>query len=46
LTGKGRVVQRNGDIAFVEASLLDSDQAVVATADATIRIVPLEAAAG
>jgi len=43
LTGKGRVVHRDGDIAIVEASLLDSDQRVIATADATIRVVPFEA---
>jgi len=46
LVGKGRVVQRDGDIALVEASLLDSNGAVVATADATIRVVPLEAPIG
>jgi hypothetical protein len=35
LIGKGRVVQRNGDLAFLEASLLDGDAAVIATATAT-----------
>ena len=35
LIGKGRVVQRDGDLAFLEASLLDDDAAVIATARAT-----------
>ena len=32
LVGRGRVVHREGDIAFLEASLTNSDEAVVATA--------------
>jgi acyl-coenzyme A thioesterase PaaI-like protein len=35
LVGKGRVVHRGGDLAFLEASLLDGQGAVVATATAT-----------
>jgi acyl-coenzyme A thioesterase PaaI-like protein len=31
-SSKGRVVQRDGDLAFLEASLLDGDAAVIATA--------------
>jgi hypothetical protein len=34
-SSKGRVVQRDGDLAFLEASLLDGDAAVIATATAT-----------
>jgi len=41
LIGKGRVVHRDGDLAFLEASLLDNDAAVVATATATARVIPL-----
>jgi uncharacterized protein (TIGR00369 family) len=41
LIGKGRVVHRDGDLAFLEASLLDGDAAVVATATATARVIPL-----
>lgn len=42
LTAKGRVVHRDGDLAFLEASLTDSDGAVVATATATARVIALE----
>ena len=41
LTGKGRVVHRHGQLAFLEAALLDGDAAVVATATATARVIPL-----
>ena len=41
LIGKGRVVHRDGDLVFLEASLLDGDAAVVATATATARVIPL-----
>ena len=41
LVGKGRVVHRDGDLAFLEASLLDGDAAVIATATATARVIPL-----
>jgi uncharacterized protein (TIGR00369 family) len=41
LVGKGRVAHREGDTAFLEASLLDGDQQVVATATATARVIPL-----
>ena len=44
LLGKGRVVHRDGDIAFLEASLSDSDDAVIAIASATARIIPLDGA--
>jgi uncharacterized protein (TIGR00369 family) len=42
LVGKGRVVHRDGDLVFLEASLLDA--AVVATATATARVIPLRQA--
>jgi uncharacterized protein (TIGR00369 family) len=45
LIGKGRVVHRDGDLVFLEASLLDGDAAVVATATATARVIPLRQAA-
>jgi uncharacterized protein (TIGR00369 family) len=41
LVGKGRVVHRDGDLAFLEASLLDANGAVVATATATARVIAL-----
>jgi uncharacterized protein (TIGR00369 family) len=44
LIGKGRVVHRDGDLVFLEASLLDGDAAVVATATATARVIPLRQA--
>jgi uncharacterized protein (TIGR00369 family) len=39
--GRGRVVHRDRDLAYLEASLIDSDEAVVATATATARVIPL-----
>jgi uncharacterized protein (TIGR00369 family) len=45
LIGKGRVLHRDGDLALLEASLLDGDAAVVATATATARVIPLRQAA-
>jgi uncharacterized protein (TIGR00369 family) len=44
LVGRGRVVHREGDIAFLEGSLTNSDGAVVATAAATARVIAIEAA--
>jgi uncharacterized protein (TIGR00369 family) len=41
LIGKGRVVHRDGDLAYLEASLVDADAAVIATATATARVVAL-----
>jgi uncharacterized protein (TIGR00369 family) len=38
----GRVVHRDGDLAFLEASLADADGAVIATA--TARVIPLSRA--
>jgi uncharacterized protein (TIGR00369 family) len=44
LLGRGRVVHRDGDMAFLEAALLDSDGATIATATATARVIALERA--
>ena len=44
VVGKGRVVHRHGDLAFLEAALIDSDDAVIATATATARIIALDQA--
>ena len=41
VVGKGRVVHRDGDLAFLEASLVDSQGALIATATATARVIPL-----
>jgi uncharacterized protein (TIGR00369 family) len=42
LIGRGRVVHREGDIAFLEGSLTNSDDAVVATAAATARVIAID----
>ena len=42
VVGKGRVVHRDGDIAFLEASLLDSKGTLIATATATARVIALD----
>jgi uncharacterized protein (TIGR00369 family) len=39
--GKGRVVHRDGDLAFLEALLLDAQGTLIATATATARVIPL-----
>ena len=39
--GRGRVVRRDGDIAFLEAGLTDEKGATIATATATARVIPL-----
>jgi acyl-coenzyme A thioesterase PaaI-like protein len=41
VVGKGRVVHRDGDLVFLEASLFAPDGAVVATATATARVIAL-----
>jgi uncharacterized protein (TIGR00369 family) len=45
LVGRGRVVRREGDTAFLEASLLEPDGSTIATATAVARVIPLHAAA-
>ena len=44
ITGIGRVVHRDGELAFLEATLADSDGTVIATATATARIIALDQA--
>jgi uncharacterized protein (TIGR00369 family) len=42
--GKGRVVHRDEDVVFLEASLLDTSGTVIATASATAQVIPLNRA--
>ncbi|MGH7367333.1 MAG: PaaI family thioesterase [Candidatus Rokuibacteriota bacterium] len=44
VVSKGRVVHRDGDLAFLEASLLDPRGALIATATATARVIALDRA--
>jgi len=44
VVGKGRVVHRDGDMAFIEASLLDARGMLIATATATARVIALDQA--
>jgi uncharacterized protein (TIGR00369 family) len=44
MVGKGRVVHREGDLAFLEASLIDAQGALIATATATAQVIALERA--
>jgi uncharacterized protein (TIGR00369 family) len=44
IVAKGRIVHRDGDLVFLEASLLDADAAVITTATATARVIPLSRA--
>ncbi|HEU4397226.1 MAG TPA: PaaI family thioesterase [Actinomycetota bacterium] len=41
IVARGRVVHRDGDLAFLEASLVGADAAVLATATATARVIAL-----
>jgi uncharacterized protein (TIGR00369 family) len=41
VTGRGRIVHRDGDLAFLEAALADAGGAVIATATATARVIAL-----
>jgi uncharacterized protein (TIGR00369 family) len=41
IVGKGRVVHRDGDVASLEGVLTDPQGAVIATASATARVIPL-----
>jgi uncharacterized protein (TIGR00369 family) len=45
LVGRGRVVHRDGDIAFLEGVLTNPDEAVVATAAATARVIAIDLSA-
>lgn len=42
IIGKGRIVHRDGDMVFLEATLIDGRQATIATATATARVIALE----
>jgi uncharacterized protein (TIGR00369 family) len=42
IIGKGRVLHREGELAFLEASLTDSDGHLLARASATARVIALE----
>ena len=44
VTARGRVVYRDGDRAYVEATLTDADGGMIATAGATARVIELERA--
>jgi uncharacterized protein (TIGR00369 family) len=44
ILGRGRVVHRDEDLVFLEASLLDADGAVIASATATARVIALSRA--
>jgi uncharacterized protein (TIGR00369 family) len=44
VTGRGRIVHRDGDLAFLEASLIDSGGAIIATATATAQVISLSRA--
>jgi uncharacterized protein (TIGR00369 family) len=44
IIGKGRIVHRDGDLVFLEASLLDAQEQVIATATATARVIALSRA--
>ena len=41
IVGRGRVLHRDGDIAYLEASLTDSGDETIATATAIARVIPL-----
>jgi uncharacterized protein (TIGR00369 family) len=41
IIGRGRVVHRVGDIAFLEAELTDGDESIIAAATATATVIPL-----
>jgi acyl-coenzyme A thioesterase PaaI-like protein len=44
ITATGRIVHRDGDLAFLEATLADSDGAMIATATATARVISVDQA--
>ena len=44
VVAKGRVVHRNGDLAFLEASLFDRQEFLIAAATATARVIALDQA--
>jgi uncharacterized protein (TIGR00369 family) len=44
VVGKGRVVKRDGDLAHLAATLVDSAGTTIATATATARVIPIDQA--
>ena len=44
IVGRGRVVHREGDLAVLEASLIDAQGALIATATATAQVIALDRA--
>ena len=44
IVARGRLVHRAGDLAYIEASLHDRDDALIATATATARVIALHEA--
>jgi uncharacterized protein (TIGR00369 family) len=44
VVARGRVVDRDQDLASIEATLLDAEQTTIATATATARVIPMEQA--
>ena len=44
MIGKGRIVHRDGDLAFLEASLFDARGTLIATATASARVIALDQA--
>ena len=44
IVGKGRVVHRDADFAYIEATLHDSNDATIAVATATAKVIPLAVA--
>jgi acyl-coenzyme A thioesterase PaaI-like protein len=44
ILGQGRILRREGDVAVIEATLFDSEDAAVSTATATARVIPLDQA--
>jgi len=46
VTGRGRILHRDADLAFLEASLTDAGGAVMATATATAQVIALNRAPG
>jgi uncharacterized protein (TIGR00369 family) len=45
ILGHGRVVHRNGDLAYLEAALTDTDGTAISTATATARVIDIGEAA-
>ena len=45
LIGRGRVIHRNADMAWIEAALTDLNDVTIAVASAAARIIPLSTAA-